>query len=315
MKKRLGLFLALLLASPAIAAPELAELPLGGGATLPYYTSATPAPTAALIAIQGYTRDANRTYQAAAKAALLAGTVGTTLIIAPIFQVSAKDYPKCHFPGVPAATARDALWHCGNWSGGAAAVNAPATSFTAMDRLLRALHQNDPALRRITLAGFSAGGQYVQRYAAFSNPPGGVAMRYVVGDPSGFVYFDAWRPKPNNGTCGKFNRWKFGTENLPAALRRGAAAARLAYVAADVRYLEGGLDTGTGKAAAYALLEKNCAAELQGTYRLDRGENYAAYDKAMLAHGAHTLTIIPGCAHSVSCVFPAPAAREALFGD
>ena len=102
---------------------------------------------------------------------------------------------------------------------------------------------------------------------------------------------------------------------MPADVGRDAAAARAVYAEANVQYLEGARDSGRGHRAAYRWLEKNCSAELQGPYRLQRGEAYAAYDRADLAHGAHPLTIVPGCAHSVSCVFPAAAARGALFGS
>lgn len=46
-----------------------------------------------------------------------------------------------------------------------------------------------------------------------------------------------------------------------------------------------------------------------------RGLAYAAYDRAMLSRNPQrTVTIVPGCAHDVACVFPNEAARSALFG-
>ena len=315
----LALSLALLAASPAhAAAPTLAAAQLPGGTTLPYFVSAPPgrnAPTRALIAIQGYTRDATRTFTAASDAAANAGASADTLIIAPIFQVPAPESERCHFRGVPAAAPTDALWHCGSWSDGSPALNAPLTSFGATDALIEQIARAYPSLRVVTIAGFSAGGQFVQRYAAFSNVQSAdLRLRYVVADPSGFLYFDPWRPVAADESCPEYNMWKFGTDHLPASLGRTAAAARAAYVSADLRYLIGALDTGNGPGTAYRLLESSCAAERQGRYRLDRSEHYAAYDAAMLAHGRHPLTIVPGCAHSVSCVFPAQAARAALFG-
>jgi hypothetical protein len=92
-----------------------------------------------------------------------------------------------------------------------------------------------------------------------------------------------------------------------------SAAARAFYAKADVTYLEGSLDSGKARGKAYKFLEKNCSAEVQGPYRLQRGIFYAAYDKARLAHGTHRLIIVPGCAHKVTCVFESPAARAALL--
>jgi len=287
-----------LLSSGTAHARTVETLPLPGGLGLPYYTSAHGG-ARILVVIQGYTRDANRTYDAAAKA----GLGDDTLIIAPIFQVARDKDKKCHFHGVPAAKPGDALWKCGTWSDGSPATNGAVTSFQAMDLLLAALHRANPAAGTITVAGFSAGGQYVQRYAAFAHPPDGVAMRYVVSDPSTFLYFDAFRPEPNPGTCGTFDTWKLGTENLPAYLGRDAAAARAVYAHADISYLEGALDDSAGEGTAYKLLDKDCGAQLQGPFRRQRGEFYAAYDARALAHGAHRLTIVPGCAHSVTCVF------------
>jgi hypothetical protein len=56
------------------------------------------------------------------------------------------------------------------------------------------------------------------------------------------------------------------------------------------------------------LLDQNCGAEAEGNFRLDRGQNYAAYDARMLAMGRHKLIVVPGCAHNVACVFPKASA-------
>ena len=47
---------------------------------------------------------------------------------------------------------------------------------------------------------------------------------------------------------------------------------------------------------------------------MQRALAYADYDRRYLAPDKpHRLTIVPGCGHNVACVFPAPAARQALF--
>lgn len=321
MKNKLlpGLALAVMFVGGGSASARTIEAaPLGQGLRLEYYVSAPPGASYAhiLIAVHGYPRDANRTFDAAAKAAAAAGHSADTLIVAPIFQVPADEAGQCHFHGVPRARPGEALWHCNDWADGSPALNGAVTSFQAMDLLVASLKRRDPAARTVTIAGFSAGGQYVQHYIGFAHAPvQAVTLRYVVGDPSEFLYFDPSRPVQRAEACPGYNDWKFGTDHLPADLGRDAAAARAAYAQANVQYLEGARDSGMGHGTAYRLLEKNCSAELQGPYRLQRGEAYAAYDRAVLAHGAHPLTIVPGCAHSVSCVFPAPAARSALFGS
>jgi pimeloyl-ACP methyl ester carboxylesterase len=301
-------------AGPAWA-QSLEEAPVGGGLVLPYYSSGLRAAPDILVAVQGYVRDANRTFDAAAKAAADAGHSGDTLIVAPIFEVSDKSGEKCSFPGVPKAAPGDALWHCGDWSDGGPARNGAVTSFRAMDRLIDSLLAQDKAARVVTVAGFSAGGQFVQRYAAFAAVPAGVKVKFVVADPSSFLYFDSFRPAAGAAACPGYNDWKFGLGGLPNYLGRNAAAARAAYAAADVSYLEGALDDSAGPGTSYKLLSKDCGAALQGPFRLQRGQAYAGYDAKFLAHGAHKLTVVPGCGHSVVCVFESHAARAVLFGD
>jgi pimeloyl-ACP methyl ester carboxylesterase len=247
------------------------------------------------------------------RAAEAAGHMHDTLIVAPVFEMPVAEARACSFKGVPQAVRGDAVWKCDDWADGGKALNGNATSFQMMDRLVALLVKQDRAARVVTLAGFSAGGQFVQRYAGFANPPASVAMRYVVSDPSSFVYFDKIRPQPFVGSCRHFNDWKFGLDKLPGDLGRDGPAARQAYAAADITYMEGALDDSAGPGTAAKLLAHGCAAELQGSFRRQRGEAYAQYDAKYLAHGAHRLVVVPGCAHSVSCVFPNPAARAVLF--
>jgi hypothetical protein len=202
-----------------------------------------------------------------------------------------------------------------------------------MDNLLADLKRRWPSLQSITVAGFSAGAQFVQHYVGFADPPNGVRLRYVVADPGSWLYFDNLRPQPlhpercgsektcrfrwqtlDAGQCPQANQWKYGPEALPAHLQRTADAARRRYAAADITYLAADGDTGTAPGAYYRILDKSCAAQLQGPYRLQRALAYADYDRRYLApEKPHRLTLVPGCGHNVACVFPAPAARQALF--
>ncbi len=308
---------------------------LGTSGVLHIYTARLPsgglprrdAVVSALIAIHGFPRDANRTLGAAALAAKRAGRESDTIAVAPLFQVSAAG--RCEFPGNPGAQPGDAVWTCDSWLDGGAAEGAGPTSFGAMDLLVADLARRWPHLRTITVAGFSAGAQFVQRYIGCARPAGG--QRYVVSDPGTWLYCEPERPVPRAGAwgrcrdaacdftwrgagtaCSQANRWKYGTEGLPAVLGSSADAARARYAAADITYLEGALDAGRRPDTYYGLLDKSCAAELQGPDRLHRGLAYAAYDRRFLS-ADHTLAIVPGCAHEVTCVFPSPTARAALF--
>jgi hypothetical protein len=309
--------------------------PPGAGGKLNYYASmdpgdaagsapaGQPAPTRALVAMHGHPRDADTTFDAALLAVRNADALADTLVVAPVFQVAADKAGRCSTPGVPAAQPGDLLWTCGSWlEGGRADNGAHITSFAAMDALVAELARRWPSLRTVTIAGFSAGAQMVQHYIGFANQAqagaGSVAVRYVVADPGTWLYFDAWRPQPvADGACPGVNRWKYGTDDLPASMApvRTAAQARQRYAAADISYLEGALDSSDAKGTYYGILDKSCAAMAQGPYRMQRGLAYAQYDRTLLAPGKRReVVVVPGCAHDVACVFPSEAARAALLG-
>lgn len=328
--------------------------PAGSDGRFHYYASRAPAaaqplraPVAALIAIHGHSRDANRTFDAALLAVRRAGALNRILVVAPVFQVDADLDRKCHTAGVPTAQKGDLVWTCRSWMEGGPADNGRSlTSFAAMDALVAEVARQWPGLRSITIAGFSAGAQMVQHYIGFAAtaPAGGPAIRYVVADPGTWLYFDPVRPQPmydgvavdwsqcSGGSdflggcslafktmgiaCPAVDRWKYGAENLPVRFRRSAAQARARYAEADISYLEGELDSGAASGTAYRVLDKSCAAQAQGSYRLQRGLAYALYDRTLLAPvKRRQVVVVSGCAHAVTCVFPSEAARAALLGS
>lgn len=300
----------------------------GARGQLHYYASRLPAastgsavttgPTSALIVVHGHSRDANKAFEAALVAATRASRLGDTLIVAPVFQVNASGAARCRTDGVPAAQPGDLVWSCSSWiDGGASANGARLGSFKTLDALVIELSRQWPSLRSVTIAGFSAGAQMVQHSIGFAAaPPTGIALRYVISDPGTWLYFDAFRPqRVDAAACPIVNRWKYGTDALPTYLGRSAAQARAQYAAAEIHYLEGALDSGDVRGAHYKILDKSCSANAQGTYRLERSQAYAKYDRTLLAPAKQReLTVVPGCAHDVACVFPSLAARAALLG-
>ncbi|MEJ0041860.1 MAG: hypothetical protein WDM81_06465 [Rhizomicrobium sp.] len=170
---------------------QASTVDLGKSGVLHVYTARLPsgaladrdAVVSALIAIHGHPRDANRTLGAGALAARRAGRASDTIAVAPLFQVSAAG--RCEFPGNPAAQPGDALWTCESWLDGGTAEGGGPTSFRAMDMVVVDLVRHWPRLRTVTVAGFSAGAQFVQRYIGFARPAGGRApalCRFRSGD-------------------------------------------------------------------------------------------------------------------------------------
>lgn len=272
---------------------------------------ATKNTTSVLIVMHGHPRDIGATLDAALLAAHDNPAARQVPIIAPFFQVSAAQSSHCDSPGLPAALPADALWNCHSWLEGGLDSRGELSAFQAIDQLIAQLKQHWPALRQVTLAGFSAGGQFVQHYVAFARPPEGVRLRYVIGDPGSWLYFDR---RQDTTDCLSINDWKYGLNRVPGWLTQQVAGARERYRAADISYLEGGDDHGKGRGVYYRILDKSCAADSQGRYRLERGIRYAQYDREVLKPlKPHRLRVVDGCRHDVRCVFSSPAGRQVLF--
>lgn len=302
----------------AEASDYVAFEPVAGHGQMHYFIS-TPtaaAPTSALIVLHGHPRDAQHTLQATWHAVEQAGLQGSTVVIAPQFQVDPRQADRCSGPGVPDAVSGELTWTCRSWVEGESAKNSDVTSYAVLDALVLQIEQQWPSLKQITVAGFSAGGQMVQHYIGFAaeRQAGTPKVRYVVGSPGSWLYFDAQRPDPVED-CVIANQWRYGTEQLPGWLHRTAAQARSHYAHADISYLAGALDSSDAPGTFYPILDKSCGAMSQGPFRLQRAQAFQAYDEKMLSVGKQrTLTVAPGCAHDVTCVFNSPVVRQALLG-
>ena len=158
----------------------------------------------------------------------------------------------------------------------------------------------------------------VQRYAiaghaAAALAAAGIAVRYVVANPSSYAYFDATRPVPPVATsCPRFNDWKYGMAHRPPYLVDPATQMLEAdYAARDVIYLVGELDTNP----AHPALDRSCMAEAEGPTRLDRAHNYYAALQARDGEQLRQRLIgVPGVGHDGDAMFTSPAGLAALFG-
>jgi pimeloyl-ACP methyl ester carboxylesterase len=293
--------------------------------------AATPQPTRAVVVIHGSGRNARgyfRSMRRIAGAADQAGRpdhpsqadhtgqpdqIDQTMVLAPWFKTRHDN---------PGGT--DAVWRNGSWKRGGGARNPRGLStFAVVDQILTMLGDRSrfPNLRRVTIAGHSAGGQLTQRYAAFGTAPNelpGLAVNYVVANPSSFLYFTNVRPSADGrfvvpslaGLCPDFDTYKYGM-----AGRSGYAAAMTpdealrTYVSRDVTLLSGEddiVDDGN--------VDTSCAALLQGPNRAARAVNYAAYIQAIAPGARHRLIVLSGIAHDRRAIFTSPLAWPALFG-
>ncbi|WP_263911068.1 hypothetical protein [Achromobacter sp. 79A6] len=281
-----------------------------------------------VIVFHGVKRDADRYYETAAT--LLAANparAGDTLILAPRF-VGVID---SGFAGM--AAWRKSGWEDGEDSVQAAGRPAPVSSFQVIDDLLRSLDDRKrlPTLAGIVLAGHSGGAQLVQRYAVLNQLDGplrrdGVALRYVVANPSSYLYLTNERPRPDGkgyapyerGICPTYNQYKYGTDKLPP-YAHDAADDKLfvRYAARDVTYLLGGADNNP----EHRLLDKTCGAEAQGATRLARGTAYLQYERIVASRGAKPVTLhragfeVAGVGHENQGMFGSVCGVRALLGE
>lgn len=321
------LYLALALAQPCVetapACTERIEVGPPGKWTLVYRSHPLRERNESIkrlfILVHGQGRNAHDYFKTATAAAFLVGALNDTLVLSPRF--ASNNGELC----------QDALGEgeisqgcrIDTWRSGAPALNAGnATSFDAADAMLKlaANRANFPNLRSIVVAGHSAGGQFVHRYAAASRviEELGIPVRFVVSNPSSYLYLDGRRPDGNGrfvefggkAACANFNCYLYGLEK-----RNGYAASipdgklRENLVRRDVIYLLGELDT-----LPIAGFDSSCAAMAQGPSRLARGESYLNYIRNGFK-ARHTLVKAPLCGHNARCVFTADPALKVVFSE
>jgi hypothetical protein len=271
--------------------------------------AAAPGVTHALVLVHGANRNAPFTFSTGIQATAGA-RAETTAVVAPHF-ITTDEAPR---PDEP-------FWSSGGWKRGhLSRTEGPSprvSSYAAIDTIVARL--SDPArfpdMQEIVVAGHSAGGQVTHRYAAGGMEPRGVPIRYVVANPSTFLFLGPERPDgaggwsvPAPGACTDYREWHYGLENLNTYMRRlpgGAIEANL--VGRDVAILLGDADTGSSQ------LDVSCGANLQGPHRFARGRALLAYMDAFHPGHRHTHAIVEGVGHSSRGVFLSDEGLAILF--
>jgi pimeloyl-ACP methyl ester carboxylesterase len=212
-------------------------------------------------------------------------------------------------------------WNAVNWEGGDNANGPiPASSFEALDAILARLADRTlfPNLKTVVLAGHSGGAQVVQHYAVVGKgetvlADAGIHVRYVVANPSTYLYFSEERPVSPDQSCPEFNQWKYGWSGAPAyAQAMSQQAYEAAYAGRDVVYLLGTNDTNPNQAA----LDKSCSAETQGPYRLARGIAFFDYlQRRNPTMTTQRIVKVEGVGHDGDAMFTSPNGLAVLFDD
>lgn len=277
-----------------------------------------------IIVIHGNGRDASGYFDSTLMAAEERGVLDETFIIAPSFKISSIK------------TVPDLLYWDGNsgWKvGDKSSTNLKSrfSSFEIVDLFVKELNDKSrfPNLQEIVVIGHSAGGQFVNRYAAGNSvdKAGKVSMRYVVANPSSYMYFDEGRMvagkyieyketpflKTNlfEMTCPAYNDYRYGLDDRNSYMKQTPSfSLKKQYESRKVTYLLGEDDVDPFDDD----LDKSCAAELQGLNRKMRGDNYFKYLNEKLPGNKHKKLTVEDVGHSAKMMFNSPEGLQALFG-
>jgi hypothetical protein len=283
--------------------------------------------TRAIIVIHDESRDANNTL--AGMAALAGALSSSTLILAPQFLLT-SDLARFadHLPEHGKAFA---AWQMGGWMGGDEAVASSTSpkgvsSFTVIDLLLMYLADRNafPDLKTVAIAGYGAGGQFVQRYAAFGAASAmlgqeGINVRFVVADAPSYLYLTATRPlggtkgfgHPDPAACPDYNAYPYGLEKMNTYVRRtGGNAAKTDYATHSVAYL----NTTTPD----TVTDTGCAALAQGADSVVRVANYQNYLQSLygdLAAQTQMFALFKDAKNDAVTLYGSPCGMAFLFGD
>ncbi|WP_460874335.1 alpha/beta fold hydrolase [Paralcaligenes ginsengisoli] len=309
-----------------IANQHLVVTTQDGTGILPLYASrkidvAAPDIKRVLIIVHGTLRNAGTYFASGQETVQDAGKKGAgTMVVAPQF-LALQDVRAFKLPPDTLA------WSSGGWKGGEPArVPVPISSFSALDALLghfadRTLY---PALTQLVVVGHSAGAQVVQRYAVAGQGEAiprkaGIDVRYVVANPSSYLYFSNDRPAPQGSfqpadiaSCPKAIEWKYGLKDAPPYVaKQNEAGLEARYAMREVAYLLGTADTNP-----YThFIDRSCAGMAQGPYRLARGLAYFSYmQHRHPAHLKQSLVEVPGVGHDARRMFTSACGQAVLFG-
>jgi pimeloyl-ACP methyl ester carboxylesterase len=304
------------------AVPECRELvALGGGQSLPVFrthplSETNPSVVRAVIVVHGDNRNAHFAFETMFLAASWARVQDSTLIVSPHFQLASDG------PGSNDATWTSRGWKRGTESNRLVPDGPTVSSYAAVDRIIRTLGDSTrfPNLGAVVVAGHSAGGQYVHRFAATSpveDELPHLRFRYVVANPSTYLYIGPERATgdvggfeiPDQRRCPDYDEWHYGLRNrAPYALRLTEEQLRDRLLNRDVLYLVGTGDVGT------EALDMVCGAMLQGERRYHRGLNFFAYLNAFFPQHEHRLFEVPDVGHSSEGIYISAMGLESLFG-
>lgn len=280
-----------------------------------------------VIYIHGARRNGLDYYEWGEKAVVSANKNDATLFISPQFN-SEKDLEDHKHDGT------HLFWVKNNWRIGDESVSSEKrvmeesfSSFSLIDSLIaRACNKKlFPNLKRISIIGHSAGGQFVSRYVGMTPMPkiaSTYQFNFIIMNPSTYLYFDDRRPfktetgltfiKPDTSGCPTFNDYPRGMDKLnPYAAKVGVETIKQQFLIRDVSIILGEKDVNMNDSS----LDKSCEGNMQGRFRLERGQFFYEYLQLFSnKKKIHQIDVVPDVAHDGDKMVNSKAARWHLFG-
>jgi hypothetical protein len=316
-----GVWVGTLLANTSLADPCTStdacrdQFAISTGKTIAYYRSFplvhNDAIERVVIVVHGNQRDADAYYDRLVSAASAEDRLADTLLLAPNFRT---------VDDVPAAN--EHYWSSGGWKRGDKSRDDPGrfSSFAVMNELVAEACSTStfPELRSLVVIGHSAGGQFVNRYAAGGTgcPDPAVETRYIVMNPSSYLYLDDLRRSlagdfevPSD--CTVYDEYKYGLVDLNSYMTKvGTAQIRSDLFERQTYYLVGEEDTSTG-----GNLDTTCPGNSQGRNRHERHDNYRRHADRFDEWTGSTFLSVPGVGHSGTGMMMSEMVRRLTFGD
>ncbi len=187
-----------------------------------------------------------------------------------------------------------------------------------LDNFISQLYTSFPNLQGVVIVGYSAGGQFTNRYSEASSD---TRNRYLVGAPSSYAYTGPQRANVGGGfevpvtVCTTYDNWKYGLQTLSTTQyvqNIGAATLTNNLGNSIVTYMVGSLDTDP----AHSSLDTDCEAELQGNQRYSRMTNFynfLGYKYGSGVYERHAMSVISGVAHEASEVLGSVEALSVMM--
>lgn len=244
------------------------------------------------------------------------------LLIAPNFPGTADT--RKGFVNMP-------TWSGKGWMSGENAVNASfsVSSLQVLDDLLAFVTDKNrlPAVVRVTVAGHSGGAQLVHRYAVLNNVDEGlrargIALTYVIANPSSYLYFTADRPNNSaasgfapydTAVCADYDKYRYGMRNMvPYAQGTDGMSLYRRYAQRNMTYLVGSDDNDPN----HPVLDKACGAEAEGATRLQRARAYWRYERLLATPQKviqHQYFEVVGVGHNQSKMLGSRCGALAIF--